>query len=1634
MNKEVTERLVPAGEYIDALNVRLNSTETGDVGAVENSKGNEQLIALQYLGLPLSAEARCIGAYSDSARETLYWFVHDPANAQSATGLVDMVVSYNVDTSTIRYHLVSLTTLNFSEQYLITGVSMVEDLLFWTDNRNPPRKINVKRTYGVPAGGIDGFVEDDISVIVKPPSAAPDVQLTNVPGEENFLEDRFISFAYRYKYLDGEYSALSQFSEVAFQPSPFDISDSQVLNAGMENFFNSCNVVFNTGPERVTGVDIVFKLSDDPVIRIINRYSKFEEGWASNSLQVIQFTNKQIYTILPESETLRLYDNVPLLAKAQTMMGNRLMYGNYVEGYDIVDNREIPIDINFSAELISEDIGYEERLGTASSAPQGYLIDGTLAAPLVVNPSLAEFNFAGLQLTAGSAFSFTINLAHYAWGGASGSFTPEDQIDPFAVSFVFILSQNYDNVYDLVTSTTFQEQIGTNAVANFQPIANCGDGGTLTDIYNCQVIPPNGWNKTGSGISNLNQGIYIDVDPASPDSFGVQLMAFQYTEVSTSNVAYEYFKVTNASLTFLQSASGRSLHSNRDFELGIIYMDDYKRSSTALVSNNNSVFVPVSASDKANHIRVTIPASMPPPVWASSYKFALKPTKTFYQTIYALTYYDDPDGDGVWLKLDGENQGKVEVGDEWIVKSDSTGPLNNLVSTAVLDKESFARDDFFDGSLPGVYAKVIPDNFAIIGDSSSVNGCYPIEDDTAGNNPDGPYVEYPVSNADGPWQIGVGSLVSIRIRAFRAGVSNNCGCLTWSWGIDEYPASTSYNSLKEFWDTEGIAATFESALDECVSQPDDFGPTAGVYYNNLPDRNAGDTEATATTQFGVTKVQFVENSSSNALWLTVRSGITPCSGLFGGTESTLEVEVCINNARSPLVFETKPADALPDVFFEGSQTFNIVNSRHEGNVQNQTAAVPAISDLTFFDCFSFGNGVESYRAKDSILGKYFVLGQRVTTTASQDYKRAHRFADITYSGIYNDESNINKLNEFNGGLLNFKALEDIYGPIQRMEGRETDILTLQEDKISYVLTGKDLLSDAGGGGALTSVPTVLGQQIARPEEYGISFHPESYAKLGYDKYFTDAKRGAVIVLRGSSAGNEQLEVISKMGMRSYFRDLFISSINTQKLGGYDPYTDEYVLHSNDINKPQDVQCLECNIDESVYIAPNSSITLCFNSGGLLGNISADITVGDRIPDSSVTATLSGDSSDTGVITSGGTDTLIDSFTDPLVTTYQLVIENTEDVGAYVDYYVECPEVEPMTIKVVTISSNSQQSQTVTHQFYWDLPVGVDTYTSPQFSEQVTFGTSTDLFTISQCTVLSGVAGSSYYPAPLSTLRITTDEVPSDTYDVDLSHYRVYTAESATDLDLCDFTILDTAISTGVLEWQPPQVIDGTDTPINSFEIGATTEPYLFIVFDYRKSYDIQLCQEITIGTPREGDISKACCDCKACSGCVRFSGTPIVSLGSSSCFLSTTETYYHNGGGDFPTVGDRVYTNEECTTPAIYGKFTYALDTAVFIELQIGSNGLVLAENVCYPSSVNYTITSSVGWATEAEACASDNTVSSVLSGQALSALAVGSLLWYNNGGTPLVTLPPGYYKLSNNFVYRVGLNGVIDYKSPTTC
>jgi len=54
MNKSLDERLVPVGEYTDALNIRISADEDGEAGSIENSKGNERMTTLEYKGDQLS--------------------------------------------------------------------------------------------------------------------------------------------------------------------------------------------------------------------------------------------------------------------------------------------------------------------------------------------------------------------------------------------------------------------------------------------------------------------------------------------------------------------------------------------------------------------------------------------------------------------------------------------------------------------------------------------------------------------------------------------------------------------------------------------------------------------------------------------------------------------------------------------------------------------------------------------------------------------------------------------------------------------------------------------------------------------------------------------------------------------------------------------------------------------------------------------------------------------------------------------------------------------------------------------------------------------------------------------------------------------------------------------------------------------------------------------------------------------------------------------------------------------------------------------------------------------------------------------------------------------------------------------
>jgi hypothetical protein len=1511
MNKSVDERLVPNGEYIDALNVRLGSTEGSEIGSVENSKGNTRLTTLQYQGVDLSDSARCIGAFEDGVNETIYWFIHDSDNSASATGVVDIIASFRTTDEVLTYHVISTSVLNFNPTFLITGVNKVEDLLFFTDDYNPPRKINVVENYPQPiaATDVDQITNDDINVIKKPPTAAPTLTLIDIPGEEDYLESHFVSFSYRYKYVNNDYSALSQFTDVAFESSPFSLDPATNFNTGMLNRYNTAVVGINTGGEDVVGIDLCFKLGTDSTVRVIQKYIKSEEGWPNNVVQTVNFTNQKIYTLLPQSEIARLYDNVPLKAQAQTIMGNRLMYGNYVDGYDLTIASGARIDTNYSAEVVSETLSVFQAAGDVAS--QSYSIDQN-ATPSTTGKAVIDFDTAP-DLVQGGVFGFSFTVTHASFSGSGTGSADLPNQPTFTISFVYTLPQAYNNVYEMVTSPEFQSQLGANGSGTYQSLASCADGSTFTDVFNCSLIAPSGYTTVNSGITALSQGVFIDVNPTSANEFGVSILGVQYNNTSEGdNQYFEYFNVSNVSYSLQQQSSNKSLHSNRDYEVGVVYMDEYKRATTALTSNQNAVFVPPVNSDDINKIRVTIPTNMTAPSWAETYKFVLKQSKGAYETIYANIYYYDPSTTSYWFRLIGQDQALIEAGTELIVKRDSTGILSSETKAVVLDKVS-QPTNFLHLTLesstvlevPGLYMRLRAEGFSIdttvssysvagqITSSVTNDSGQPNSTQTATSNNDESCVNYPCFQNDGTQNnrvaIPSGSLVTIKIKFNRQAQISTCA-VPGNAGASlcrvtkTITASQDYSDIQAFWDGEGVGPVIINAMDCSVDCQYTGGPNTNTYY-------PGSYSVAANTESTI--IPFVPNNnqiffytisndsalpvSQQRLYLRCQNG-TPGNFLpYNDRPSITEVNITIQEPGSFIVFETEPAEVADDIFYEGSENYAITGGYHQGNVTNQDATTEGVVDLDFFNCYSFGNGVESYKIEDSAVGESFQLGERAVLVAAQDFKEADRFADITYSGIYNDESNVNKLNEFNLGLLNFKPLEDVYGPIQKMVARETDILVLQEDRISYVVVNKNVLTDAQGGSVLTAAPVILGQQVARVEEYGVSANPESYAEFGFDKYFTDAKRGAVIQLRGTSASNETLTVISKAGMRSWFRDLFNESFTTQKLGGFDPYMDEYVLASNDILLPVESKCINCGIPQTIsLLRDRSTNSFCVNVGSAVGDIEVVwgqptlIGLGTSF---NVVATFDTTYS---ALNQTGPGSLTIPKTSVLPNTVSVVITANGGAVNNLPITVECPDATEINVIMVSLNLDWQNTKTIHSQFRF-----VDgTTLSPTYSDFVEFGAGENPV-VSQYQVLTGDQGSSVFPPQGATVYVQSAKLAGDVFDFlpaenNLKHWRTTQLYSNTPANIQ--TILSNSTDLALTP-----ATDGASLYSGNFNFNGSGN-YLYLVYDYRQALAADLCFGLK-------DVEACCC--------------------------TVTSSYYLDA--ENLSVATTVYTDINLTNPAIDG-------------------------------------------------------------------------------------------------------------------
>lgn len=242
---------------------------------------------------------------------------------------------------------------------------------------------------------------------------------------------------------------------------------------------------------------------------------------------------------------------------------------------------------------------------------------------------------------------------------------------------------------------------------------------------------------------------------------------------------------------------------------------------------------------------------------------------------------------------------------------------------------------------------------------------------------------------------------------------------------------------------------------------------------------------------------------------------------------------------------------LGDVLFnEIPYEFRVENGLHKGNQKGQEVAGDYAECLLEYD-----GDVILMKNPTRELNKYpnnnvfTTLGRTIGKV--ENYRRIHRFAGLCVSEPYVEDTGYNGLASFNQGLINYKDLEKNHREIELIDGFDTNVEVYQRDKVSVVQYRKNVLATASGERMVAQSQDIFGEQQMYAADYGMD-NFRSYAKSGTSRYFVDGSRGAV--LRKDMNG---IVPISRYGMEGWLFDELTKQGSIA--GVYDTRHNSYVL-------------------------------------------------------------------------------------------------------------------------------------------------------------------------------------------------------------------------------------------------------------------------------------------------------------------------------------------------------------------------------------------------------------------------------------------------------------------------------------------
>jgi hypothetical protein len=1192
------ERLLEDGAMTDALNVSVTVNSSQSEGVIKTLPGTAAVSAIAGNAIGTSDSHKCIGSVADSENGTIYWFVWGDNGDHHIVRYNE--VSDNYETIIKGYWLrfeqdgfVKGDVINVSvptnpDSISVNPASRVETFLYFTDNVNEPRRINVTRALD---GDYDNASFQNLDFALNVIKAAPNKPCsfrftTDYNYGQNKITGNTFQFALQYIYKDGEESAIGPYSKLAV--SLTDIHKNLPRNNSfvVPLMYNVCEVEIPITDwiYDLKSVRLLARQGGSTTFHVVDEFDPFQdkvtqttsETLYNATTKIYRFKNDRLLTAVDPTLVNKLYDNVPLKALGQSVAADRLIYANYEEGR----NNHDPLvrGIGFSYHDPDEQIGSN----IASVTISDYITEN--ASPIDI-----DIDFSNLYLSsivpAGSH-----NVISFDFGpdgnvvASTGNFIEVEGTNPSgdAVTMVstdldlFSVTKKEVSFY-FFAPRPFDMSVSADRNALVSLIKASLDDYVLSITYNYGTAgSPSTYDLTEEGTSNT-ASVYGDVkfdfkfdDDVQISSLGVltlhpRIVKADFSDAGLTN-GYTFGPtfggwasnagdnvpstiadnqanqqwsslisgfLANPNITSVSETYATSFKAGSNHKFGIVYYDKYNRSGfvneigtlyNKWYGERNGTTELMGPSSFNISFETGNPSEVAPG-WADRYQIVCTgPTEIENYVQYTT-------GGAYPARFTVSPPTSAEP-DEGGSNPAATDPDTEKCQIYVnIDTLNLYRDE--KNSLRD-YSFTEGDKLRIVS-YTSISGYNGTTTPDQYND----RIEYPLAND--------GSIMEFDVVGVEILNDSNESIIHFSSTDTQH---------------EGTFLVLEQPAIASGATYDDNGTTKTLKYEGF------DWFSISNYTYRGQGVAVAENYSSNKNYWG-----NDCVVEIYTPKKRNEIDVYYEIGESVKISQNPPDPVVG--ISSGSVHFRPVACKTPYPVANTAAGTLAFN-------------TDAASAARSSVWRY--LTRKLECQTASDYfdskawsaGRAHVVYDraaqrrirngITYSDAYVEDSEVLYLSSFNPSLANFTSLNHRFGPINHISNYNDDLVAIQQNKLSLIPINKNIIQYADGNSNVAVSTDIIGNPQYSTGDFGCDY-PESALVVDNDVFFVDASRRKVMRFTGG-----QLKPISDQDMQSFFSETFFASDMDRFVSGYDPDDNVYYITGTSTNNSSKNTTYSYNLD------------------------------------------------------------------------------------------------------------------------------------------------------------------------------------------------------------------------------------------------------------------------------------------------------------------------------------------------------------------------------------------------------------------------------------------------------------------------